>query len=98
MTSKLNIITKHIRWSDYIHLYWRCMRQVSSSVHSRVTIYTPVIPRLPTRSATTNAERGKSMVTTVCKYFIQISAKSLSLIYNQIQGKCLPHISAKYWS
>jgi len=41
-------------------------------------IFTPFIPRQRTRNATTNAERGKTVVTRVGKYFAQISAERLS--------------------
>jgi len=52
-----------------------------------VVMYTPVISRQRTRSATTNAERGKTVVTRVGEYLVQIRQNDYQSL--KIQIMCL---------
>jgi len=105
----MNLYFAHVhdtKLNQGVSLESQLLGQIYSHVCSKtcpfkyVIMFTPVIPRQRTRSATTNAEREKTAVKRVGEYFAQISAKRLSVFTNTIHllnGKCLLRISAKCW-
>jgi len=75
--------------TNYVYIILSCTIcvKIQSITSNQIIIFTHSISNIyrslsHTRyPKTTNAERGKTVVTTVCEYFVQISAKSLSVIY-----------------